>query len=136
MSQWTHVNAMIRIDGIKDMSIPPDLGCIVDFDNNVGMWGACDIPCGSEGSLHHSIDTVGEGLVLWNVYVWGDLRDYDNREEIMEYLNRIIKGQLVRSGVAEINVEYQETIVLHVVSPIDEDTNYKWEIVSRKKSDE
>jgi len=91
MSQWTHVNAHIRIDGIEGVHKGFNL------DEN--------IPCGSEGSLQYKIDKVGTGLVLYNVAIWGDLRDYNNKQEIIEYLVKNFENEMIRSGIAEIEVE-------------------------------
>jgi len=111
MSQWTHVNAAIRFDGLPGISKQPNLGTTVDYKDAQEIWEACDVPCGSEGSLKFKVTVVGEGLVWVNAHIWGDLRDYDNEQEIILYLERICKGQHVRSGIAEIGIEYQHTTI-------------------------
>ncbi len=112
MSQWTHVNASIRFDGMKGMTPDPDPGHTVSFDSPGQAWDECDVPCGSEGSLQYQMTEVGDGLTRFTAAIWGDLRDYSDVAEIEAYLARITTGQMIRSGVAEIRVEYGETKVL------------------------
>lgn len=119
MSQWTHINASIRFDGIKGMTLDPDLGKTVSYDDPVGAWNACDVPRGSEGSLQNTLTEIGDGAVRFVATVWGDLRDYEDVAEIEAYLDRIVEGQGIRSGVAEIEVEYKSTKVLRYNNDLD-----------------
>ena len=58
MSIWTHVAAVIRVDGIAALDgSPPDLGKTCTFESPEADWEACDVPCGSEGSLDWSLHT-------------------------------------------------------------------------------
>lgn len=98
MSQWTHVCVAIRFDGLKGMTPDPKLDC--------------KIPRGSEGPLHCELIEVGDGAVRFTAVIWGDLRDYSDIAEIEAYLARIVEGQGIRSGVAEIEVEYKTEKVL------------------------
>lgn len=111
MSQWTHVNASIRIDGIPMLEEPitkEELGPISTWEN------PCDtkIPTGSEGSLEYTIIKCGgeNSLACRVVCFYGDLRDYSDHEEILKYFKDIVKGKMVRSGILEIYVEYQDTL--------------------------
>ena len=45
------------------------------------------------------------------VVFYGDLRDYDDASEIIEYFNKITNGKMIRNGVLEIEVEFKETLV-------------------------
>lgn len=113
MSQWTHVNAVIRFDGIKGRTPDPNLGYTYHYNDPPENSNRCDVPCGSEGSLQYKlIELSGEGLVRFVAVIWGDLRDYNDVEVIEEYLKRITKSQLIRSGIAEIVVERGKTRVL------------------------
>ena len=115
MSQWTHVNCSIRIDGLAGLMPVPDLGKTVGFGHDERAWAECDVPCGSEGSLQTSLSTSDDphALARYVATIWGDLRDYDNEDLIIKYLDRITKGQMVRSGIAVIDVErIGRTIVL------------------------
>ena len=50
MSQWTHVNASIRFDGIMGMGQPTekDLGQICKWeDEDTSHWDTSKLPCGS-----------------------------------------------------------------------------------------
>ena len=119
MSQWTHVNATIRFDGIPGMTPDPDLGRTVEFDDPQEMWNKCNVPCGSEGSLRYEITEVGDGVTRFVAAIWGDLRSYSDVAEIEAYLTRITTGQMIRSGVAEIEVEYKTVKVLRFNSDLD-----------------
>lgn len=113
MSQWTHVNACIRFDGIRGMTPIPDLGHTHHYDDPPESLNACDVPCGSEGSLQHKmVEMPGDGAIRFVAAIWGDLRDYSDIAEIEAYLTRIVAGQLVRSGIAEIIVERGKTQIL------------------------
>lgn len=126
MSQWTHVNGSIRIDGLEiipgadEKSIKALMGRMVFYADSQKKWDACTVPCGSEGSLHYVPIKAGSGIVLWTVVIWGDLRDYDNVEEIKEWFTGIVdslqpghgRGLFIRSAVLEIAVEYREVVVL------------------------
>ena len=108
MSVWTHVNASIRIDGLPsegDDIASIDVGKQALWEASREDWEACDIPCGSEGSLQHRVLEYSDGLTWVLVSVWGDPRNYEEEHdgEIVQYLSRITKGHQVRSGVAEIH---------------------------------
>ena len=105
MSQWTHVNCSIRYDmvplpGAID-ELTPDLGRTARYDDDDT---SCDVPCGSEGSLQYITHVYDNGLPWMIAAIWGDLRDYDDVDEIVAYLERITKDKMVRSGVALIEV--------------------------------
>ncbi len=119
MSQWTHVSAIIRFDGIKGTTPDPILGHMVSFDDPTEAWDTCDVPCGSEGSLQYILSDIregivrftsdiGEGIVRFTAAIWGDLRDYGDENDVAEiesYLTRIVDGHIIRSGIAEIRVD-------------------------------
>ncbi len=114
MSQWTHVNASIRFDGVRGLTPPPELGWPCRWEDTVEVMDACNVPCGSEGSLEWSLHTnpASDSLARWTASIWGDLRGYDNVREIESYLARIVKDRPIRSGVAEIVVEHTSTTIL------------------------
>ncbi len=116
MSQWTHVNAAIRFDGLLGMGIPTikDLGKICRWeDSDTSHWTNPELPCGSEGSIEYSIVKTGSenSLACMAVIFTGDLRDYDDADEILEYFKRITNGKMVRSGILEIEIEYKGGII-------------------------
>ena len=116
MSQWTHVNASIRFDGILGMGLPTEkeLGKICKYgDKDYSHWDKPDLPLGSEGSIEYEIvKTGGENSLACMVVVFaGDLRDYNNSGEILDYFIRITKKRMIRSGILEITVEGEDTLI-------------------------
>lgn len=125
MSQWTHVNGSIRVDGIPGMMQKPNLGIIKTWED--GNFDDATVPCGSEGSLQYRIYEVGNGLVWLNIQIWGDLRDYDNTPEIIKWINKSFKGYIIRSGIIEIDIEFKEKVLLQ--ARYDEEKNdYIWDV--------
>jgi hypothetical protein len=123
MSQWTHVNGCIRIDGIPCIDenvsregIQKILGNACDYNSPEEAWNICNVPCGSEGSIQYALVEAGGGLVLWTVPVWGDLRNFGagDVQEIKDWFDKVTKksGLSIRSAILEIDVEYGETIIL------------------------
>lgn len=120
MSNWTHVAAVIRFDFFKGITPAPDLGhtaiypeiitaqAMEQFDHDMAD---CDVPCGSEGSLNHSLRESTGNIVAT---IWGDLRAYDDVAAILEYLELVTVGRRIRAGVAEITVDHPETRRLFV----------------------
>lgn len=118
MSQWTHVNASIRYDSLFGIGAPTEelLGQICRWgDDNDSHWTNPDLPCGSEGSIHYEIIRTGSenSLASHAVIFTGDLRDYDDVEEILTYFTRICteEGYMIRSGVLAIDVECKASFV-------------------------
>ena len=122
MSTWTHINGSIRIDGIPMLqqeiatkeNVQKIIGNTCSFEDDEIVWDKCTVPCGSEGSLQYEVVKAGDGLTLWTVCVFGDLRDYDDLEEVTGWFNKITKesGLMIRSAILEIGVEGQDVIVL------------------------
>jgi len=111
MSQWTHVAGVIRIDGLPSVvglnqeqeraEIRKTLGNTCSYDDDAPKWDACNVPCGSEGSLQHSYsfvghDEAGEGIVASSsltrsaIAIWGDLRDYDDDNGIIKWFKETL----------------------------------------------
>jgi len=115
MSQWTHVNASIRFDGILNTGLPTEkeLGKICRWeDEDTSHWDHPDLPCGSEGSIKYQIiKSTDYSMAAMVVVFYGDLRDYENVDEILEYFKRITQGKMIRSGILEIDVEFQSIFV-------------------------
>ena len=108
MSIWTHVVGVIRFDGLSFAGTPePDCGFTCDFEDNEDTWDRCNIPCGSEGSLQISkwINPEGSALARYTYSIFGDLRDYDDEKEIIDYFNRIVKDQMIRQACFTFQVE-------------------------------
>ena len=120
MSTWTHVNGCIRIDGIPSTTPGADyaslcsiLGKTYTYEDPPEIRAACSVPRGSEESLQYKIIKAGDGIVLWTVPVWGDLRDYDDVEEIRTWWKKVTEksGLLIRSAILEIEVEGKRSAV-------------------------
>jgi len=126
MSQWTHVNGSIRIDHLKVMSDYTDLNSkfkTCGFTDDEIEWKECNVPCGSEGSIQVNIweNPEDHHLAAYTVNFWGDLRDYDNEQELVDWFTKIIKSHMIRDAVMSIRIEYQSYSVY--VSQYDEKTN-------------
>jgi hypothetical protein len=127
MSQWTHVNASIRYDGIPALGIPiiteKELGEISTWENDVEDT---ILPCGSEGSLEYKLIKTGteNALACRAVIFYGDLRDYSDVDEILAYFESITSGKMIRSGILEIAVEYQDVMIYRFNT-----SDKKWEFV-------
>jgi len=131
MRIWTHINASIRLDNTHfDEKYKPNLGPSTDsiYENGDKEYDGI-IPCGSEGSLKYNIwYGKGEGNVAdCTVSIFGDLRDYDNVEEILNYFTNITKGKSVRSGILEIDLphKYDYQIYKYVLQKHWLRTNWK-----------
>jgi len=113
MSIWTHVNGSIRIDGLNYSKLPK-------------IW-KFDVPTGSEGGIEFDYKIVGVGAVLAVFNLWGDLRDYENVDEIINWIETSFKDNIIRSGIVEIDCEASDYIVLlhHY--------NCKWNKIKIKK---
>ena len=130
MSQWTHIDVAIRIDGIPALgSEHPDFGNTVKYSDDEEAWDKCNVPCGSEGSLQYNVIEYGDGLPWLAIQIWGDLRNYEDVDEIIDYLNRCCDGHSVRSGIGEIDVEYKPKIVVQYCGAKLEG---KWKIVHKE----
>lgn len=123
MSQWTHINGSIRIDGIPEIdnkvdikSIREILGVTCRWNSSDKRWKDCNVPHGSEGSIQYQIIPAGDGLVLWTVAIWGDLRDFGKEDvkKIRKWFKKVTEqsGLDIRSAILEVNVEYGKTTIL------------------------
>jgi hypothetical protein len=107
MSIWTHVIGSIRFEGLIGAGDQaPDLGNQCEFDDDEEIWDKCDIPLGSEGSLKTTLWTNPDDCCLarWTATIFGDLRSYEDEDEIIDYFNRIVEGKFVRQGCFSFHV--------------------------------
>lgn len=110
MSVWTHVLGTIRFDNWFAFDLTayePDVGIPCTFEDDIEQWDKCNIPCGSEGSLTISKwEAPNETSVArYTITIFGNLRDYDNEQEIIDYFNRITKDQDIRQACFTFEVE-------------------------------
>lgn len=106
MSNWTHVAGIIRIDAIRCMEEK------IDFDALIGKeydWESCHdtwinpeeyMPMGSEGSLdkHIWINPDKSCVAAYTVSIFGDLRDHDDPQEIIDWFKSICNKCWVRNA--------------------------------------
>lgn len=109
MSQWTHVAGVIRFDDIRlgTTKFIPELGKTVRYNDPPDKWNECNVPCGSEGSLEYYIKTNPDEhcIAAYVASIWGDLRDYENLQEIVDYFDRITKDKMIRQACFTVCIE-------------------------------
>lgn len=122
MSQWTHVAGLIRVDALRGIApkgspINPDLEAILGpISTYYRPNSASTLPTGSEGSLEYKvIESEHENsLASYTVAIWGDLRDYGSVDAILDWLNKTFAGLMIRSGIVEVDVEFdRQHVLLH-----------------------
>lgn len=106
MSCWTHVAAIVRVDGFRifDDDIGPDWDAIFGkeclFLASRENWeDAMEhpdkyLPMGSEGSLRKTMWTNPDlsHADAYTMSIFGDLRDYDSPETIIEWFKKIVNS--------------------------------------------
>lgn len=126
MSQWTHVCGCIRIDSIThqgmEEKIKEALGDIISYDSPSNDWDMADCcpelftPFGSEGGIKYSIweNPKHNHIAAYTVSIWGDLRDYQNVDEIKQWFNKVLYNSnlIIRDAVLSVDVEYQGKTIL------------------------
>ena len=129
MSVWTHVAGIIRIDDIRFNNEIPDFDKIIGkeclFDSPTEVWDDMEcrpedyLPMGSEGSLEKSvwINPDKSCMSSYTVSIFGDLRDYENSENIIEWfknkINEINEIKGVRQAVIISETEGKEPLSWH-----------------------
>ncbi|MCK9597661.1 MAG: hypothetical protein M0R06_01395 [Sphaerochaeta sp.] len=110
MSQWTHVAGCIRIDDIEGI-----MTGISPMVRIMDIFNSCPPPEGSEGPLEVKIVGTREGNSLsWGLaYIWGDLRDYSDEQEIFTWAKAICEQLFVRQCAILIDVEYRAQFIIH-----------------------
>lgn len=119
MSQWTHVSGCIRVDGLPMMTNERQVRSLLGTPSSnpfleTGTYEeGSNIPGGSEGTMQYAITKAGDGMVLFTVAVWGDLRDFgeDDTKEIEAWFARVAavspqSGMMIRSAHLLVEVEY------------------------------
>lgn len=120
MSQCTHVAGCIRVDDIRLLSggigLAGILGKPIRYYENGERGHPTRLPCGSEGSLDYLIwvNPMTPHLAAYTVSVFGDLRDYDDVEEILRWLVRVTinEGLVIRDAVLSVDVEFREKLLM------------------------
>lgn len=101
MSNWTHVNGVFRIDCIRSLEDEPDFTKIFGkqclYHESGELWDEKEkhpelfLPSGSEGTCMISVwDNPNKDYTdAFTVSIFGDLRDHDSTEEIMDYFKAV-----------------------------------------------
>lgn len=121
MSSWTHVNGIFRIDNIRPLIPDPDFTEIFgkvctyeslgDFEYESESCPENFLPFGSEGSCNISvwINPDVSDMAAYTVSVFGDLRDYDETELIIDWFINVlrkIKDYSIRQAVITAESEW------------------------------
>lgn len=122
MSTWTHVVGAVRFDGIPGMGPLHKLQTIEEIVigvKKVTDEGVVDhnwrnpLPMGSEGPIQYKIHEYGKGLPWIIITIWGDLRDYDDVDEIDKWFMELCGAwPLIRDGVLSIRVDDGRTRIV------------------------
>ena len=120
MSNWTHVAAIFRVDNLGSLCEQEPL----DFDKIFGkeclyhssqdLWDEAEkhpeefLPMGSEGSLHKSVwkNPDLSCMASYTISVFGDLRDHDSPDEIIEWFNKTCEKLWIRQAVVTVDNEW------------------------------
>lgn len=125
MSNWTHVAGIIRIDDIRFDNNLPNFDKLIGkeclFESSSEIWNEMEIhphdflPMGSEGSLEKSvwINPDKSCMSAYTISIFGDLRDHDNPNKIIEWFKNkikdILKDYVVRQAVITVDNERNGT---------------------------
>ncbi len=120
MSVWTHINGQIRLDNWNREPKQPDLGKMAIFTVNTQseearqMLSECEVPHGSEGSLRWKFhqDPPSNSVSWGYISIDGDLRDYDNVNEILEWIKTSTAELNIRQGILQVEIEGLNTLIL------------------------
>lgn len=124
MSEWTHLTGCIRIDTMPNIDDNIFISILKQkFGNTWSLkvvdsrYELCTIPKGSEGSVQYNILKTGSGSSLsWGlITIWGDLRDYDDPEEIFKWIKESCNSLdfWIRSCCVEVNVNHSKQYLIH-----------------------
>ena len=114
MSNWTHVAAIFRIDSFcHNLNFTEIFGKELNWNDSMDKWIEAEehperfLPLGSEGSLNMSVweNPNSSCLAAYTVSVFGDLRDHDSIDEIINWFNEKCKGIWIRQAVITVENE-------------------------------
>ena len=110
MSNWTHVAGIIRIDSMRifDENIDFDkkIGKECLWDDDIEVWDEMEkhpkrfMPMGSEGSLRKVVwdNPNKDSVAAYTVSIFGDLRDHDDPDEIINWFKKVCEKFIVRNA--------------------------------------
>lgn len=114
MSNWTHVAAIFRVDSLcRDYNFTEMFGKELNWYDSMDKWIEAEehpeqfLPLGSEGSLNMDVweNPDSSCLAAYTVSVFGDLRDHDSIDEIINWFNEKCKGIWIRQAVITVENE-------------------------------
>lgn len=125
MSNWTHVAGIIRIDSIRifenNIDFDKLIGKEIEYDSSLTEWDTAYehpeeyMPFGSEGSLQKSIwvNPDKDCLSAYTVSVFGDLRDYDDLQEVVKWFKITCSkfDDAIRNAVIVVHSDMNNQIV-------------------------
>ena len=117
MSNWSHVAAIVRVDGFpwQSMDVERLFGRTLNWNDDTYAWDAAEnnpddyLPMGSEGSLQMSVWTNPDEncMARWTVSIFGDLWDHHDPEGIIEWFKAKVGDiSFVRNAVIVVNNEW------------------------------
>ena len=118
MSNWTHVAAIFRVDGFyHDYDFTKIFGKELNFNDSIGKRAESEthpeqfLPLGSEGSLKMSIweNPDYSCVAAYTVSIFGDLRDHNSIDEIINWFDEKCKGIWIRQAVITVENEMYGT---------------------------
>ena len=128
MSNWTHAAGIIRIDFIRFEEFSKEeylndlhdiFGKEVTFESSSELWNEAYehperfLPLGSEGSLEMDVwvNPNKSSIAALTVSIFGDLRDHDSPDEIVEWFNDKCENSdlMIRNAVITVRNEYNGT---------------------------
>lgn len=125
MSVWTHIAGIIRVDDIRFTDEIPNFDIIFGkewtFDD---LWNSTPVyddfetnpetfmPSGSEGSLTKSVwvNPDRSEMGAYTISIFGDLRDYDTPEKIVEWFKERCNEVWVRQAIISVETEGRDPL--------------------------
>lgn len=118
MSSWTHVAAIVRVNDFRiyDDEVEPDWDTIFGKEYvylaSIKKWDDARkhpenyLPMGSEGSLRKTVwvNPDPSCAAAYTVSIFGDLRDYNSPEAIIEWFQKIVNSDAINVRQACITV--------------------------------
>lgn len=133
MSNWTHVAGVVRIDSIRIFETEPNFDDIfgkeILFDSSLNEWDKAYenpddyMPFGSEGSLQKSVwvNSDKDCVAAYTVSIFGDLRDHDDPQDIIDWFKKKCSECAVRNAVIVVENEWNGQLVWAYREDLDND---------------
>lgn len=123
MSNWTHVAGIVRVNDIRGLTRSPDFDRVFGKECLYGSppetWEDAEkhperyLPMGSEGSLRINVWTNPNKshVAAYTVSIFGDLRDHDSPDAVIEWFQEKVRSLWVRNAVIIVENEDNGTKV-------------------------